>query len=97
MTAPVTVELGWSLLQSLAIFSVCDFIGLVIFMLVVTLPLMHFVGNTRPEAGRTGYINHGATGMKKGRLYGPLLSDCTGIVSALSNEPCLNDHPFERC
>ena len=48
LTAPVTAELGWGLLQSLAIFIVCVFIGLVIFLLVVTLPLMYFVGGISP-------------------------------------------------
>ena len=48
LTAPVTAELGWGLLQSLAIFIICVFIGLVIFLLVVTLPLMYFVGGINP-------------------------------------------------
>lgn len=48
LTAPVTAELGWGLLQSLAIFIVCVLIGLVIFLLVVTLPLMYFVGGISP-------------------------------------------------
>ncbi len=48
LTAPVTAELGWGLLQSLAIFIICVFIGLVIFLLVVTLPLMYFVGGISP-------------------------------------------------
>lgn len=48
LTAPVTAQLGWGLLQSLAIFIICVFIGLVIFLLVVTLPLMYFVGGINP-------------------------------------------------
>ena len=48
LTAPVTAELGWGLLQSLAIFIICVFVGLVIFLLVVTLPLMYFVGGISP-------------------------------------------------
>jgi Na+/H+-dicarboxylate symporter len=48
LTAPVTAELGWGLLQSLAIFIVCVLVGLVIFLLVVTLPLMYLVGGISP-------------------------------------------------
>lgn len=48
LTAPVTAELGWGLLQSLAIFIICVFVGLVIFLLVVTLPLMYFLGGINP-------------------------------------------------
>lgn len=48
LTAPVTAELGWGLLQSLAIFIICVLLGLVIFLLVVTLPLMYFVGGISP-------------------------------------------------
>jgi len=43
LIAPVTSQLGWELLQSLAIFIVCVFVGLVIFLLVVTIPLMYFL------------------------------------------------------
>lgn len=48
LTAPVTAELGWGLLQSLAIFIICVLLGLVIFLLVVTLPLMYLVGGISP-------------------------------------------------
>jgi Na+/H+-dicarboxylate symporter len=48
LVAPVTSELGWSLLQSLAIFIVCVLIGLVIFLLIVTLPLMYFLAGISP-------------------------------------------------
>ena len=48
LTAPVTAELGWSLVQSLGIFIVCVFFGLVIFVLLVTLPLVYFVGRIGP-------------------------------------------------
>ena len=48
LIAPVTSELGWGLLQSLAIFIVCVLIGLVIFLLVVTLPLMYFLAGISP-------------------------------------------------
>ncbi len=43
LAAPVTAQLGWDLVQSLAIFIVCVFVGLVIFLAVVTLPMVYFV------------------------------------------------------
>lgn len=48
LTAPVTAELGWGLVQSLAIFIICVFVGLAIFVMIVTLPLMYFVGGINP-------------------------------------------------
>jgi Na+/H+-dicarboxylate symporter len=48
LAAPVTAKLGWSLVESLGIFIICVFLGLVIFLLVVTLPLMYFVGRISP-------------------------------------------------
>lgn len=48
LVAPVTSELGWDLLQSLAIFITCVLIGLVIFLLVVTLPLVYFLAGISP-------------------------------------------------
>ncbi len=48
LTAPVTAELGWSLLQSLAIFIVCVLLGLLIFLAVITLPFMYFVAGIGP-------------------------------------------------
>jgi len=48
LTAPVTAELGWSLVQSLAVFITCVLVGLLIFMAVVTLPFMYFVGGIGP-------------------------------------------------
>jgi len=48
LTAPVTAELGWGLLQSLGVFIVCVLAGLLIFLAVVTLPLMYFVGGIGP-------------------------------------------------
>lgn len=48
LTAPVTAELGWGLLQSLAVFIICVFAGLVIFLAIVTLPLMYFVAGIGP-------------------------------------------------
>jgi len=48
LTAPVTAKLGWGLVLSLGIFIICVFVGLVIFLLVVTLPLVYFVAGIRP-------------------------------------------------
>lgn len=48
LAAPVTAQLGWDLVQTLAIFIVCVFIGLVIFLVVVTLPMVYFVTGINP-------------------------------------------------
>jgi len=48
LSAPVTAELGWDLVQSLGIFILCVFVGLVIFLAVVTLPLVYFIGGIGP-------------------------------------------------
>jgi len=48
LAAPVTAQLGWDLIQTLAIFIVCIFIGLVIFLVVVTLPMVYFVTGISP-------------------------------------------------
>ena len=48
LTAPVTAKLGWSLVVSLGVFIVCVFVGLVIFLAVVTLPLVYFVAGIGP-------------------------------------------------
>lgn len=48
LAAPVTAELGWGLVQSLGIFIACVFIGLVIFLALVTLPLVYFVAGIGP-------------------------------------------------
>lgn len=48
LVAPVTADLGWNLLQSLGIFILCVFIGLLLFLMLVTLPLMYFVGGISP-------------------------------------------------
>ena len=44
LVAPVTADLGWNLLQSLGIFILCVFIGLLLFLMLVTLPLMSLSG-----------------------------------------------------
>ena len=48
LTAPVTAELGWGLLQSLAVFIVCVFLGLLLFLALVTLPFVYFVAGIGP-------------------------------------------------
>ena len=48
LAAPVTARLGWDLVQSLGIFIVFVFVGLVIFLAVVTLPLVYFVAGVGP-------------------------------------------------
>ncbi|MBT8087836.1 MAG: dicarboxylate/amino acid:cation symporter [Gammaproteobacteria bacterium] len=48
LAAPVTAKLGWDLVQSLGIFIVFVFVGLLIFLVLVTLPLMYFVGGHSP-------------------------------------------------
>jgi Na+/H+-dicarboxylate symporter len=48
LAAPVTAQLGWGLVQSLGVFIVCVFVGLVIFLSVVTLPLVYFIGRISP-------------------------------------------------
>jgi len=54
LAAPVTAKLGWTLVESLGIFIVCVFVGLVIFLVVVTLPLMYFVGRIGPARYLSG-------------------------------------------
>ena len=48
LTAPVTAKLGWTLVLSLGIFIICVFVGLVIFLVLVTLPLVYFVAGIGP-------------------------------------------------
>lgn len=48
LAAPVTARLGWDLVQSLGIFIACVFVGLLIFLVLVTLPFMYFVAAIGP-------------------------------------------------
>ena len=48
LAAPVTADLGWDLVQSLGVFIVFVFVGLAIFLAVVTLPLVYFVAGIGP-------------------------------------------------
>ena len=54
LIAPVTARLGWDLLVSLGIFVVCVFIGLLLFLLLVTLPLVYFVAGIKPTQYLSG-------------------------------------------
>ena len=56
LAAPVTAQLGWDLIQTLAIFIVCVFIGLVIFLAVITLPMVYFVAGISPTRYLRGTI-----------------------------------------
>jgi len=48
LIAPVTAKLGWDLLVSLGVFVVCVFVGLALFLMLVTLPLVYFVAGISP-------------------------------------------------
>ena len=48
LAAPVTAALGWDLVQGLAIFIVSVFAALLIFLCLVTLPLVYFVAGIGP-------------------------------------------------
>jgi Na+/H+-dicarboxylate symporter len=48
LIAPVTAKLGWDLLVSLGIFIICVFVGLVLFLMLITLPLVYFVAGIGP-------------------------------------------------
>jgi len=54
LAAPVTAQLGWNLVQSLGVFIICVLVGLVIFLVVITLPLVYFVGGIGPSRYLTG-------------------------------------------
>ena len=56
LVAPVTAELGWNIIQSLGIFIICVFIGLSIFLALVTLPLVWFIGGISPNRYLRGTI-----------------------------------------
>jgi Na+/H+-dicarboxylate symporter len=48
LAAPVTARLGWDLVQSLGVFIACVFVGLLIFLVCITLPFMAFVARIGP-------------------------------------------------
>ena len=48
LTAPMTASMGWDLVYSLGIFIICVFGGLIVFLAIVTLPIVYFVGGIGP-------------------------------------------------
>jgi Na+/H+-dicarboxylate symporter len=48
LAAPVTAQLGWGLVQSLAVFVLCVVLGLGIYLAVVYFPLLWIVGGVSP-------------------------------------------------
>lgn len=48
LIAPATARLGWDLIQSLAVFIICVFFGLVFLMTFVFLPLLFLLAKMRP-------------------------------------------------
>jgi len=48
LVAPVTAQLGWDLVQNLAVFILSVFFGLLIFLALITLPLVWFIGGIPP-------------------------------------------------
>ncbi len=48
LAAPITAQLGWGLIQSLAVFVITVILGLAVFVAVVCLPLMSGLGGIRP-------------------------------------------------
>jgi Na+/H+-dicarboxylate symporter len=54
LAAPVTAQLGWGLIQSLAVFVVAVILGLGVYIGVVYLPLLNFVGGIGPVRFLTG-------------------------------------------
>ena len=56
LAAPVTAQLGWSILQSLAVFIVCVIVGLAIYVSLVYLPAVRFLGGMSPARFLKGII-----------------------------------------
>lgn len=48
LAAPVTAQLGWGLIQSLAVFVVCVILGLGVYIAVVYMPLLKLIGGIGP-------------------------------------------------
>jgi len=48
LAAPVTAQLGWDLVQSLGVFIISVSVGLVIFLVLITLPFVYFVAGIGP-------------------------------------------------
>jgi Na+/H+-dicarboxylate symporter len=56
LAAPVTAQLGWSILQSLAVFIVCVIVGLAIYISLIYLPAVRFLGGMSPARFMKGII-----------------------------------------
>ena len=54
LAAPVTAQLGWDLIQSLAVFVIAVVVGLAIYVAAVYLPLLRIVGGVGPVQFITG-------------------------------------------
>ena len=54
LAAPVTAELGWGLVQGLAVFLVSVIVGMTLFMALLFLPLLYFVAGIGPVKFCTG-------------------------------------------
>ena len=48
LTAPMTASMGWDLVYGLGIFIISVFGGLIVFLAIVTLPIVYFVGGIGP-------------------------------------------------
>ena len=48
LAAPVTAQLGWGLIQSLAVFVICVVLGLGVYVAIVYMPLLKLVGGIGP-------------------------------------------------
>lgn len=56
LAAPVTAQLGWSILRSLAVFIVCVIVGLVIYVSLVYLPAVRVLGGMSPVRFMKGIV-----------------------------------------
>lgn len=56
LAAPVTAQLGWSILQSLAVFIICVIVGLAVYISLVYLPAVRFLGGMSPVRFMKGIV-----------------------------------------
>ena len=59
LTAPITAELGWAMLGSLAVFIVTVIVGLIVFAAVVYMPLVSLLGKMSPTRFLKGFVGSG--------------------------------------
>jgi len=91
LVAPVTADLGWSIIESLGIFIICVFIGLIIFLVLVTLPLVWFIGGISPNnylRGTVGAVSVAASTTSTAAAI-PVTLDET--INKLKVEPTVAD------